>query len=94
MKHLIDIKLPEEVQEKLQSADGSFFSLLNEHLDKVITSFEGAFKARTSSGPLTRFERAILKDFLIEAVLPDGMRKLKKSSGSYPAIPEQEMAAK
>lgn len=77
MKNLIDIKLPDEVETKIQ-AGAPAMKTLSDHFDEVISLYEISFRQRVQGlmgGPLTNFEKAAIKDFLMDVVVPAEMRK-------------------
>lgn len=86
MKGLIDIKLPDEVMDNLPDDFHQMVTYLSGHLDKVVSEYELNFSTNvrgTLGGPLSRFERSLLKDFLFRMVL--GERLHAAAKGNEPA---------
>lgn len=72
MSALLEIKLPDHVMEHLPEDKTSLVKYLSEHVDDVIKNYEASFQRRVQGvmgGPLSRYEKSILKDFLLDVVL-------------------------
>lgn len=68
----LEIRLPEEVLENMPSGKEEMVKYLAKYFDAVIDNYDNRFQKRVQgpmAGPLTRYEKAILKDFLIEMAL-------------------------
>lgn len=67
-----ELKLPPEVLEGIPSGHDEMIRHLSKHFDSVIDKYDSRFQKRVTgafSGPLSRYEKSILKDFLIDAVI-------------------------
>lgn len=67
-----ELKLPPEVLEGIPSGHDEMIRYLSTYFDGVIDKYDQRFKMRVTgafSGPLSRYEKAILKDFLIDATI-------------------------
>lgn len=73
MTHL-EIKLPDDVMAHLPTEKSALIACLSRHFDKVLDQYELRLPKRLGAplnGPLSRYERATLKDFLMDQVLGD-----------------------
>ena len=72
MTGLLEIRLPDEVMDNLPSEKEAMIVYLSKHFDEVIRNYEQEF-TRSVGGflgqPLSRYEKATIKDFLIRMVL-------------------------
>ncbi len=72
MTGLLNIQLPDDVMENLPTGRDSMIAYLSKHFDEVIKQYEYDF-VRSVPGilgqPLSRYEKATIKDFLIRMVL-------------------------
>jgi len=67
-----ELKLPSEVLENIPSGHEDMIRFLATYFDGVIEDYNSRFQQRVTGafgGPLSRYERAILKDFLIATTL-------------------------
>ncbi len=72
------IKLPDEVMEKLPSDRAEVVAYLSRYADAVIHQYDMGFQRRvqgTMAGPLSRYEKALLKDFILDMVLGKELRE-------------------
>lgn len=68
----LELKLPEDILENIPSGKDEMVKYLAHYFDKVIDHYDGRFQKRVQGamgGPLSRYEKAILKDFLIEMTM-------------------------
>lgn len=68
----IELKLPDEVLENVPSRKDEMVRYLAQYFDGVIEKYEVRFQKRVQgvmAGPLSRYEKSILKDFLIEMAI-------------------------
>lgn len=68
----LELKLPEEVLEKIPSGKTEMVKYLATYFDSVIDHYGVRFQKRVQGamgGPLSRYEKAILKDFLIDLTM-------------------------
>ena len=67
-----ELKLPDEVLENIPSATPEMVKYLARYFESVIDKYDERFQRRMQGnlgGPLSRYERSILKDFLIDLTL-------------------------
>jgi len=79
----LELKLPEEILENMPSGREEMVKYLARYFDTVIDNYDNRFQKRVRgplAGPLTRYEKAILKDFLIEMTIGN----LEEASKSVP----------
>lgn len=98
MTSLLDIRLPDEVMDNLPSDKQALVAYLSNHFDKVISQYELSFQRRVQGalgGPLSRYEKTMLKDFLLDAVLGKNLRKSIDDAATSPfeRISDAKMAA-
>jgi hypothetical protein len=92
MTGLLEIRLPDEIMENLPSDKSSMVTYLSKHLDKVLEAYDAGFQRRVHGvlgGPLSRYEKSILKDFLLDAVLG---KKLREALEAAPTSPFEKIA--
>lgn len=69
----LELKIPEEVLETLPSNNkAELINSLARYFEEVINKYDVRFQKRVGGavgGPLSRYERSILKDFLIDHTL-------------------------
>lgn len=85
MTNLLEIKLPDELMETLPSDRTQMIGVLSNHFDEVIRQYEQEFTNSVGGclgQALSRYEKSMLKDFLIRMTLG---KKLSTSVDS--AIP-------
>ncbi len=78
MSSRLEIKLPDEVMEKLPSDRAKLISCLSSLVDEEIADYEHDFQRRvqgTMGGPLSRYEKSILRDFILDRILGKELRK-------------------
>ena len=78
MTGLLEIKLPDDVMENLPSNEADMVAFLSKYFDGVIDEYQADIVREVRGvmgGPLSRYERATIKDFLIRRV---GGSRLKK----------------
>ncbi len=84
MSPLIDIRLPDDVMENCPKDKTAMGVYLAEYLNKVIAVYEKRFQQRVTGalgGPLSNFEKALLRDFMLEALLGGPLRQSLQDSG-------------
>lgn len=67
-----ELKLPSDVLEHIPSGHEDMLRYLAKYFDGVIEAYGIRFQHRVGgafAGPLSRYEKSILKDFLIDATL-------------------------
>lgn len=67
-----ELKLPPEVLEGIPSGRDEMIHYLSKYFDGVIEKYDSRFQKRVSGafgGALSRYEKSILKDFLIDAII-------------------------
>lgn len=85
---MLEIKLPDEVMENLPAETSGIVERLSQHFDEVILTYEIRFQKRVQGvmgGPLSRYEKSILKDFLLDTTLGK-LRGVEEPS----AFPQEE----
>lgn len=68
----LELKLPDDVLENIPSGKKEMVQYLSTYFDGVIAEYDSRFQKRVSGpmgGPLSRYEKSILKDFLIDATI-------------------------
>lgn len=78
MNGLLEIRLPDEVMETLPTEESELIPFLSRYFDGVIDDYQADVLRDVKGvmgGPLSRYERATIKDFLIRRV---GGARLKK----------------
>jgi hypothetical protein len=81
---LIEIKLPDDIMENCPQDKAAMGTYLAEYLNKVIAVYEKRFQQRVKGalgGPLSNFEKALLRDFMLEALLGGPLRQSLQESG-------------
>lgn len=76
-----ELKLPSDVLENIPSGHDDMIHYLARYFEGVIESYGSRFQQRVGgafAGPLSRYEKSILKDFLIDVTL--GKLEASKSS--------------
>ena len=74
---LLDIKLPTEVMENLPTERSAMVEYVSRYVDEHIKQYEARFIKRVQGpmgGPLSRYERSLLKDFLLDSILGPRLR--------------------
>lgn len=70
---MIELKLPDEVMENIPSGGrDEMVRYLAKYFDTVIAEYDARFQKRvtgTFGAPLSKYEKSILKDFLIDQTL-------------------------
>jgi hypothetical protein len=68
-----ELKLPSDILENIPPSHEDMIRFLAKYFDGVIADYDGRFQKRVGGGPmggpLSKYEKSILKDFLIDAVL-------------------------
>ncbi len=67
-----ELKLPSDILESIPSGREDMIRFLAKYFDGVIDEYDVRFQRRVGGvlgGPLSKYEKSILKDFLIDAVL-------------------------
>lgn len=67
-----ELKLPEDVLENVPTGKDEMLKYLAKYFDSIIDKYDTRFQQRVMGamgGPLSRYEKSILKDFLIDAAL-------------------------
>jgi hypothetical protein len=86
MTGLLEIKLPEHVLEHLPSDKTEMVAYLSKYADEVLRQYEARFQRRVSGtmgGPLSRYEKSLLRDFVLDMILGKELRDhLEKQSTS------------
>ena len=65
----LELKLPTEVLDNIPSRKEDMVQYLAKYFDGIIAKYDVSFQKRVHGvmgGPLSRYEKSILKDFLIE----------------------------
>ena len=78
MTGLLEIKLPDHVMENLPSDKAGMISHLSKYVDEVIRQYEISIQKRVSGtmgGPLSRYEKSFLRDFVLDMVLGKKLRE-------------------
>lgn len=81
---LLEIKLSDEIMENLPSDKAGMIQYLSKHFDEVLRKYDEDFQRRVPGmlgAPLSRYEKSLLKDFLLSAVLG---RELKEQMSGSP----------
>ena len=68
----LDIKIPDDVLESLPTNKAAMLEHLSRYFDEVIAEYETRFQRRAKGvlgGPLSRYEKATLKDFLMDMTI-------------------------
>jgi hypothetical protein len=68
----LELKLPDDVMESIPSDRQEMIRHLAKYFDTVIDKYDARFQKRVSGAfgsPLSKYEKAILKDFLIDQTL-------------------------
>ncbi len=67
------LKLPSEILDSIPPGREDMIRFLSKYFDGVINDYDSRFQRRVGGGvlggPLSRYEKSILKDFLIDAVM-------------------------
>lgn len=67
-----ELKLPADVLQHVPANQEQMIHYFSKYFDGVIEEYDARFQYRVKgafAGPLSKYEKAILKDFLIDAVL-------------------------
>lgn len=67
-----ELKLPSDILESIPPGQEDMIRFLARYFDGVIDEYDVRFQKRVEGafgGPLSKYEKSILKDFLIDAVL-------------------------
>lgn len=67
-----ELKLPSDILERIPPGHEDMIRFLAKYFDGVIDEYDVRFQKRVGGvmgGPLSKYEKSILKDFLIDAVL-------------------------
>ena len=78
MTGLLEIKLPDHVMEHLPSDKAEMIAHLSKHVDEVIRQYEISVQKRisgTMGGPLSRYEKSLLRDFILDRILGKELRE-------------------
>lgn len=68
----LELKLPEDVLESIPPSREDMIKYLSQYFDSIIDQYNIRFQKRVQgafSGPLSKYERSILKDFLIDVTI-------------------------
>lgn len=74
----LEIKLPDEVMERMPSNRAEVVAYLSKYADEVIHQYDVGFQRRVQgvmAGPLSRYEKALLKDFILDMTLGKELRQ-------------------
>lgn len=69
---LLELRLPDEVMDNIPSGREEMVRYLSTYFDSVIEKYDVRFQKRVSGpmgGALSKYEKAVLKDFLIDQVI-------------------------
>lgn len=94
MMSLLEIRLPDDVMDNLPSDKAALVAYLSKHFDQVLEQYEKSFQRRVQGvlgGPLSRYEKSLLKDFLLDMVLG---KKLRESVDTITSPFEKSLDAK
>jgi hypothetical protein len=78
MSSRLEIKLPDEVMEKLPAGKSELVTFLSRLVDDEIADYEQDFQRRVQGvmgASLSRYEKSMLKDFILDRVLGKELRK-------------------
>ncbi len=68
-----ELKLPSDILESIPPSRDDMIRFLAKYFDGVISEYDGRFQRRMGGGPLggplSKYERSVIKDFLIDAML-------------------------
>lgn len=67
-----ELKLPPEVLDGIPSGHDEMIRYLSRYFDSIINKYDSRFQKRVIgafSGPLSRYEKSLLRDFLIDAII-------------------------
>ncbi len=87
MSSNLSIKLPDEVMESLPTDRSQLVAQLSRLVDEEISDYEQDFRRRvqgTMGGPLSRYEKSILRDFILDRILGKELRKLLEEPAQIP----------
>lgn len=76
----IELKLPDDVMENIPSGKREMLEYLSKQFDEVIADYDSSLQRRVPGvlgQPISRYERSLLKDFLIDMTIG---KILKESS--------------
>ena len=68
----VEIKLPDEILENIPEAKNELVQYLSSYFDGVIDKYDSRFQKRVMGilgQPLSRYEKAMLKDFLMDLAI-------------------------
>jgi len=68
----IELKLPDDVLDNIPESKGEMINYLSKYFDGVLDKYNDRFQKRVQGvmgHPLSRYERAILKDLLMDLAL-------------------------
>lgn len=68
----LELKLPDDVLESIPSSKEDMVKYLSQYFESVIDQYNSRFQKRVQGafgGPLSKYERSILKDFLIDVTI-------------------------
>lgn len=74
---MLEIKLPDHVLENLPKDRAQMLEYLTRYADDVIRQYEERFQSRvqgTMGGPLSRYEKSLLRDFILDMILGKKLR--------------------
>ncbi len=89
MSSNLSIKLPDEVMESLPTNRSELVACLSRLVDEEISDYERDFQRRvqgTMGGPLSRYEKSILRDFILDRILGKELRKHLEEPGHLPVF--------
>jgi hypothetical protein len=96
MTGLLEIKLPDHVMENLPSDKAGMIVHLSKHVDEVIRQYETSIQKRVSGtmgGPLSRYEKSLLRDFILDMVLGKKLREdLEEQASPFERVEPLPMA--
>jgi len=87
MTGLLEIKLPDHMLEHLPSDKTEMVAYLSKYTDEVLHQYETRFQRRvpgTMGGPLSRYEKSLLKDFVLDMILGKELREHLEKNGTSP----------
>jgi hypothetical protein len=97
MTGLLEIKLPDHVMEHLPSDRSEMILRLSKHVDEVIRQYGISIQNRvpgTMGGPLSRYEKSLLKDFILDMVLGKDLRNALEEPVRFEKLEPDQAEAK
>lgn len=80
MTSLLEIRLPDEVMQSLPGDKPAMLECLTKHFEQVVEAYQVRFQKRVPGAlgePLSRYEKSMLMDFLLEFTLGELRQHLR-----------------